>query len=120
MKTPKRSTARSVSLACSLEVNEPIPRDKPNTGRTLPRSQSPPYPLDPAPEALDDVSNVPHLVKFSLQLINLPQDRMESCDLSVGGGHGLLRVVRLGGDGILGLFRELSGPSQSNDRQRVD
>ena len=49
----------------------------------------------PATEALDDVSNVPDLVKLPLQLVNLSQYGMKPRDLRICDGHRSFGIGRL-------------------------
>lgn len=67
--------------------------------------------LYPCPEAFDDVTDMAHFVKFSLEVVNLAQDVSEAGDFSIGGSNRGLGAGRLVEGGALGLRCEVIDPA---------
>jgi hypothetical protein len=63
--------------------------------------------IDPRLEALDNLANAPHLVKFHLQLIDFAQDGAEARDFGVGHLDRVTGAVVLHLGCSLCLLREL-------------
>ena len=59
--------------------------------------QTPADTFDAGPICLDDITYMPHLVEFGLEVVDLAEDVLEPSDLGVGSGDRIGCVPGLGG-----------------------